>query len=501
MATKKGDVGPRDSEDTVILQRTERYRKVRLLCGKMMLEGICKDFGLKEILQHKEKEELKRIRDFIKQHGLAKLKEYKEDEEVRRENTPLNIAVIGNSGVGKSTFINTIRGLLPTDKGAAAVGIVQTTLDPTPYPDASSPNLVYWDLAGVGTPQYPVDTYKEQISFHRYDFFLVLSCTQFTANDAWLAVEARRAWKPCIFARTKVDASLRSQREDFPDTYNEEDALKKISRAIQDNLKDCSLDVPVFVISCKLACKCKWNDFPLLREKLLKDFPHLKRSAMVSAMAATGREVILAKYFLLLLENVSRWAALPALVTSLAIQAVDLFVEISRLEKIITYCLKQFGIDRVSLQRLSRQFEIPMSALLQELHTQCGDSTPRNIALEALVLRVRRRSDKRFTPDYYHMFAPPSYFCMSALISELLKNLKDAALNIQGLVWEKCKETPKLPQGSTEIARIAEAEDEKEKTIYQSSIRIGQYKLSESDYIAYEKDYERIIIHAITDLL
>jgi hypothetical protein len=103
------------------------------------------------------------------------------------------------SGVGKSTFINCLRGLEAEDEGAANVGVVETTNEPTPYEHPDFPNLKIWDLPGkisffflfrillvliigVGTPNYPRSCYLEKIQFERYDFFLILCRTRFTGN-------------------------------------------------------------------------------------------------------------------------------------------------------------------------------------------------------------------------------------------------------------------------------------------------------------------------------
>jgi predicted GTPase len=61
---------------------------------------------------------------------------------------PLDIAVVGSSGVGKSTFINCFRGLEAEDEGAARVGVVETTSEPTPYEHPDFSNLKIWDLPG-----------------------------------------------------------------------------------------------------------------------------------------------------------------------------------------------------------------------------------------------------------------------------------------------------------------------------------------------------------------
>ena len=55
---------------------------------------------------------------------------------------------IAFSGVGKSTFINCLRGLEAEDEGSASVGVVETTNQPTPYEHPDFPNLKIWDLPG-----------------------------------------------------------------------------------------------------------------------------------------------------------------------------------------------------------------------------------------------------------------------------------------------------------------------------------------------------------------
>ena len=80
------------------------------------------------------------------------------------KNDKLNIAFIGERGCGKSTLINSIRGLYPTDPGAALVDIIECTTDPTPYTHPNNVNLLLWDLPGVNTPNYTLDAYLNKVT-------------------------------------------------------------------------------------------------------------------------------------------------------------------------------------------------------------------------------------------------------------------------------------------------------------------------------------------------
>lgn len=110
----------------------------------------------------------------------------------------LNIAVVGASNQGKSSFINSIRRLKSGDDGAAPVGVTETTKTIECYPDKRKPNLIYWDLPGCGTSNFPRSQYKKLVQLDKYDFFLIISSKSFTENDGWLAKEIAQLGK-CFY--------------------------------------------------------------------------------------------------------------------------------------------------------------------------------------------------------------------------------------------------------------------------------------------------------------
>ena len=66
----------------------------------------------------------------------------------KQANKNFNIAVVGKAGCGKSTLINSLRGMYPSNEGAAKIGIVEPTLELTAYVHPENENIVLWDFPG-----------------------------------------------------------------------------------------------------------------------------------------------------------------------------------------------------------------------------------------------------------------------------------------------------------------------------------------------------------------
>ena len=202
----------------------------------------------------------------------------------RWKNNPLHIAIIGNSGAGKSSYINAIRGLDADDEGSAAVGETETTVgDPISYKDPRNDNLLYWDLPGVGTTRYPRNTYLRQVGFDKFDFYILISSSRFTENDLWIAKEIEKAGKQFFFLRSKIDDALANEKRAHRKTYNREATLDKIRKNCETELiKGGVKNVDVFLIS---SYETALFDFDRAKEKLLKDFPRLKKDAIVLSVS------------------------------------------------------------------------------------------------------------------------------------------------------------------------------------------------------------------------
>ncbi|XP_074837148.1 uncharacterized protein LOC142003777 [Carettochelys insculpta] len=183
-------------------------------------------------------------------------------------NATHSVALLGQTGSGKSTFLNAIRGLGDEEEGAAETGVVETTIVPTSYQLPQQPNVTLWELPGFRLTKPLLDTDFDLFSISRYDVFLLFSSHYFTAAHVALAQKIQRVGKKVYFVRSKVDRELLAARKYRPSTYTEERILQRIRDTCVKSLQRGGVTSPqVFLLS---SFEYGRHDFPLL-EELLQD--------------------------------------------------------------------------------------------------------------------------------------------------------------------------------------------------------------------------------------
>ncbi|KAL1255319.1 hypothetical protein QQF64_013380 [Cirrhinus molitorella] len=187
----------------------------------------------------------------------------------RQDLVELNIGVTGESGSGKSTFVNAFRGLGDEEEGSATTGPVETTIEPEVYLHPKYKKLKVWDLPGIGTPNFKADEYLELVQFERYDFFIIIASDRFRECQAQLAKQIRRMRKTFYFVRSKVDSIIDSQRR--KKNFDLKKTLDTIREDCEYGLRRIGIEDPVvFLIS---SWEPQKYDFNLLQEQIEKDFP------------------------------------------------------------------------------------------------------------------------------------------------------------------------------------------------------------------------------------
>jgi len=234
--------------------------------------------------------ELEEMKNAFESGGVEKCRRLLETTRDEWKTVPLNVAVIGNSGVGKSSFINAIRGLTADDEGAAEVGVKECTVETVSYPHSKNPLLKFWDLPGVGTDRFPRQTYLDDIGVDRFNFFLLITATRFTENDTWLGNEFRKRNKKYFFVRTKIRVDISGSKKSHPRTYSEEKVVREIRESTEEYLRinGCE-DASMFLID---SYKLKKFDFAQLEKRLVEEFQKLKRSVLILSLQAMSEEMI-----------------------------------------------------------------------------------------------------------------------------------------------------------------------------------------------------------------
>ncbi|XP_060589996.1 interferon-gamma-inducible GTPase 10-like isoform X2 [Ruditapes philippinarum] len=149
----------------------------------------------------------------------------------------LNVAVTGNSGVGKSSLINALRKLKPSDDGAAAVGVFESTTKGIKYIYPENPRVALWELPGMETQSLTKEKYFNDMNFPRFDVVIIVTAGRFQENDIWLGKELRTIRKNIIFVRTKIDIDIANIKRAYPDIFNETECLDKIRNNLSENIR------------------------------------------------------------------------------------------------------------------------------------------------------------------------------------------------------------------------------------------------------------------------
>ncbi|CAL8368526.1 unnamed protein product [Boreogadus saida] len=301
-------------------------------------------------------------------------------------NIPLNIAVTGGSGVGKSTFVNAFRGIYDTDERAAPIGEVETTMTPEAYPHPTYPNVTLWDLPGIGTTKFPADQYMKHVEFEKFDFFILVSADRFSENDAKLAKEIKKMGKKLFLVRSKIDHSLSNVQRRQQTEYDEEKTLQEIRKYCIRELEGQGVASPqVFLVSCK---DLHLYEFPALQETMERELPSHKRGVLILALPNICKSTINKKKEVFR-SQIWHYAFLSATAAAVPIPGISFMIDVSILVKVLQGYLFGFGLDKMSLEKCSSATNTPLDELRAMLNCNCSGKV---VTKEFVILMLKSAS-------------------------------------------------------------------------------------------------------------
>lgn len=185
-------------------------------------------------------------------------------------------------------------------------------------------------------------------------------------NDLWLASEVKKHSKKFLFIRTNIDSDLHNEYEDHPRTYNEQEILQRIRNNCLEYVRPIDSQAEIYLISGHLKNRLRF-DFGKLNERLLADYPSLKRESMILSMSVMCKEVLLAKVAALY-RRIWIVSSASAAVAVIPVPFVSLGFDATLIMTEAEFYRKQLGLDQNALQKLSTVYRIPMQKIEKELN-------------------------------------------------------------------------------------------------------------------------------------
>ncbi|CAG2202330.1 unnamed protein product [Mytilus edulis] len=231
----------------------------------------------------------------------------------------------------------------------AEVGCGDTTQSPTPYFHPDNNQIVFWDLPGVGTLEFPKDTYIKEMELHKYDYFFVFFDTVLQEDDLWLAKQLIKMKKPFCLVRSKVDKDVQIGLKNGID-----------EKTVYVNLRTKTFKSLNTHIHLKAHCKIFFisgqkkgvEEIDKLFQHIKENLSSIKSEAVVYTLHTLSQEMIEEK-FKSLKSRVNTASLGTALISASPIPGIDIYANISILVNEIKHYIEVFGLTHKQIRKVS----------------------------------------------------------------------------------------------------------------------------------------------------
>jgi len=288
------------------------------------------------------------------------------------EQTKVNVALIGEPGVGKSSLMNAIVGRKVAQTGSTG----ETTRTAQAVPHDEVAGVVFWDLPGCGTPNHPRETYiDDQKLLDNYDLFILVTDKRVRQGDEWLFRKlCKEANRPFFVVRTHFDQVV--------DELDESEARARINEDIRKQLS-AGDDLRVYIVALKGP---KDYDLGHLVEAIIDSLSGLKRDKIALAVAPLTEE-LLRKKRLSVEKIISRYALVSAANGFNPVPGLDISVDVSVLAIMAGQVVSAYGLAEDQLNFGTRK---TITVGTMKMVREIAKPVTEYIAREGITLILRR---------------------------------------------------------------------------------------------------------------
>ncbi|XP_062873414.1 immunity-related GTPase family, q2 [Trichomycterus rosablanca] len=285
------------------------------------------------------------LKESIEKNNISEIKDAIEDLLISR----INIAVTGERGPEKATFINSLHGLCIDEEGANLCPSTVAPKELTVFPNPRYPDFRLWDLPVISEDQsFDPENYIDRYKITRYNA-IIMTFTQ-TPNSNTVAI-----WREMCSLRKKIlyCSLLASEKET-------KKSLEDKKNACVNALKTEGVSLPkVFLIHPYALEKF---DFPKLLERMQSDLPEIRAYSLLLALPTFSTTIVAQKKEAF---KALGWAAasLSGGVSAIPVPMVAFMVDVSLAVRILTKVQMSLCLDDESVERLARQRGIDCAKL------------------------------------------------------------------------------------------------------------------------------------------
>lgn len=274
------------------------------------------------------------------------------------EGKPLRVAMLGITGIGKSTLTNTLRGLKADDERASKICKstectgAEVAFNKLGFTIPGNSMLRILDLPGCGTQKYPRESFVADMSLHVYDVYMLVLDVSRAGNhqcEKMLFDYAVESGKPFYLVANRANILVESSDDEDYSVNEQASILKKTKYQLQDifGMLDSS---HIFLVDARYKSRSKF-DVPNLLGRLRTDVGSLLRAKL---------DTLTTKHFVDLDSIAMTWVRRSAALATLACGLVPALAPgqtnamVTAIQQVmIMRILKLYGNDIISVEALA----------------------------------------------------------------------------------------------------------------------------------------------------